>query len=82
MYRVPAADLPPWLLQERRALGGRIRTAREARGWTQPRLAERAEISRDSVYRTELGTRAASIDILLRIARALDVPLGHLTDGP
>jgi transcriptional regulator with XRE-family HTH domain len=47
-------------------------------GMSQERLAEAADISRDSVYRTELGTHSASLDVLLLIAHALRVPLVRL----
>ncbi|MEU3962940.1 helix-turn-helix transcriptional regulator [Streptomyces buecherae] len=64
--------------QTRRRVGARIRGLREERGWSQEHLAERAGISRQTMYRTELATHAATIDMLAHIADALGVPLADL----
>jgi transcriptional regulator with XRE-family HTH domain len=76
------SDLPDWVVAQRRRIGARVRALRAARGLSQERLAELAEVSRKSVYRTELATHAASIDVLIRVARALGVPLRELFDPP
>ncbi|MFB7285415.1 helix-turn-helix transcriptional regulator [Actinacidiphila glaucinigra] len=59
-------------------MGHRIRDLREAAELTQEQLAHRAEISRDSVLRTENATHSPSFDHLARIARALGVPVVSL----
>ncbi len=66
------------MLEQRREIGRRIRTLRTARGYSQERLAEHAQLDRHTIYRTELGTHSASLDVLLLIARGLDVPLWRL----
>ncbi len=33
------------------------------------------------MYRVELGTHAASVDVIVKIAQALDVPPGSLDGG-
>lgn len=81
MCRVPAEPPPPWLLQERAAIGRRVRAAREERFLSQEQLAHAAGVARHTVYRTELGTHAASVDVLLRLAHALGVPLSRFTGG-
>ncbi|MFF2651451.1 helix-turn-helix transcriptional regulator [Streptomyces sp. NPDC058045] len=68
----------PWILTARRAIGNRIRAVRLHRCLTQERLAELAGLDRQTINRIEQGHAAASIDNLLRIARALDVPLRDL----
>mgnify|MGYP001599513889 CR=1 FL=1 len=75
------ADIPDWLLEERAAIGRRVRAAREDARLSQEQLAHVAGIARHTVYRTELGTHAASVDVLLRLAHALGVPLSRFTDG-
>jgi transcriptional regulator with XRE-family HTH domain len=46
---------------------------RVERGWSQEKLAEVAGLGRHTIYRTELGTHAASIDAIALIACALGV---------
>lgn len=41
-------------------------------------LAGRAGISRETMYRTELGTVSPSVDVVLKLARALGVPPDRL----
>lgn len=59
-------------------VGMRIRDAREELRLSQERLAERAELSRVTVVRIELGTQSARLDHLFRIADALGIALSHL----
>jgi transcriptional regulator with XRE-family HTH domain len=75
---VSPEPLPEWLLAQRRRTGDRIRELRIERELSQEQLAHRANVARNSVYRTELGTHAASIDLLGRLARALGVELSSL----
>ncbi|UYN98042.1 MAG: helix-turn-helix domain-containing protein [Enhydrobacter sp.] len=53
----------------------RLRDWRRKRGWSQLELAHRAEISQRHLSFLELGRAAASRDMVLRLAAALDVPL-------
>jgi len=76
--RVPALPPPPCLLQQREAIGRRIRHLRERAGLSQETLGELAGVSRWTVYRTELGTYSPRLDVLLRLARALEVPPDRL----
>ncbi|WP_053799734.1 helix-turn-helix domain-containing protein, partial [Streptomyces rimosus] len=66
---MPPQDHPTWLLDERRALGDRIRERRMRQNLTQERLAERAGVSRDTVQRIERGTSDPRYSQLARIAR-------------
>lgn len=75
---MPTDPLPPWVLARRREIGVRVRDLRESRGLTIDQLADRAGIDRKTVIRTELARHAVSIDYLMVIAKALDVPLSHV----
>ncbi|TBU94574.1 helix-turn-helix domain-containing protein [Stutzerimonas kirkiae] len=57
------------------ALGKRIKAFREAKGWTQARLAETLGCEPMTVSRYERGSYAPSIEALQEIALALGHPL-------
>jgi transcriptional regulator with XRE-family HTH domain len=78
-----SSDPPPeWLLEQERRIGRRIRDVRVWRGLSQEKLAERAGISRYTVYRLELAQASPPIAHLLRIAHALDVHPTVLLEDP
>jgi transcriptional regulator with XRE-family HTH domain len=60
------------------ALGDRIRTLRQARGWTQERLAELANLDRSYIAGIELGGRNPSLKTLDRLAAAFHVGIADL----
>jgi transcriptional regulator with XRE-family HTH domain len=70
--------MPEWVPSARRAIGDRIRATRTGRKLTQETLGELAGLDRKTINRIEQGTHATSIDHLLLIADALDVPLADL----
>ena len=47
-------------------IADQIRSIRESKGWSQEEFADRADISRSTLYRIETGN-AFPIDVLLRI---------------
>jgi len=59
-------------------LGGRIRSLRQRRGWTQLRLAEEVGLHRSFIADVERGSRNISILNLLHIATALGISLAEL----
>jgi transcriptional regulator with XRE-family HTH domain len=64
-------------------VGQRIRTIREARGWTQGELATRLQRTQTAVSYWESGRRSLSLDDLVDIARVLGVASSELLpDGP
>lgn len=63
----PADD--PRLLR----FGARIRTLREARGWSQEAFADRAGVHRTYVGSVERGERNVSLKNIYALAGALDV---------
>jgi transcriptional regulator with XRE-family HTH domain len=59
----------------------RIRSLRQAQGWSLDALAERSNLSPSTISRIETGKRAISLDVLLPLARALQVDLESLLEG-
>jgi transcriptional regulator with XRE-family HTH domain len=54
---------------------------REARNWTQERLAEHAELDRSYIAGIEAGLRNPSIESIWRVSKALGVTLSTLLEG-
>ncbi len=65
----------------RRRVGRNIKTLREAKGWSQEELADQAGLHRTYVSGVERAIRNPTLTVLDRLARALTVPIGKLTDG-
>src|SRR5438067_506231 len=59
-------------------LGQKIRTAREAHGWTQAELASRAQVAQAYLSYLEQDQREPSLTIAARIARELGLALDDL----
>jgi transcriptional regulator with XRE-family HTH domain len=63
-----------------KAFGKRLRTIRLERGLTQEQLAERASVHPTFISNVERGYSAPTLVTLVRLARALGVKPGDLTD--
>ena len=61
-----------------KALGQRIRRARQNKKMTQDKLAEACGLSTAHIGHIERGTRIPSVDTLFHIAYVLDVSVDHL----
>jgi transcriptional regulator with XRE-family HTH domain len=61
-----------------RKFAKRLRQLRLDRGLTQERLAERADLSADSVRRLEAAGFSPTLRVLDQLSRALEVPLPDL----
>jgi transcriptional regulator with XRE-family HTH domain len=59
-----------------KALGAKVRKFREQAGLSQTELGEKLGVSYQQVQKYERGVSRMSVDTLLRLARALDRPLG------
>ncbi len=59
-------------------LAENIRTFRKERKMTQEQLAEAVSSSREHIARAEAGDRGISLELLVGIANALDVPITEL----
>ena len=55
-----------------------IRSERERRGWTQAVLAERLEVSRQTIVALETGKYDPSLPLAFRISRLFDKPIEGL----
>lgn len=62
----------------RAAFGARVRELRNERGWSQEDFGHRANLDRTYVSGIERGTRNPTLDIIHRLAQALDVPAADL----
>lgn len=62
----------------RRVFGARVADLRREHGLTQEQLAERTDIHRSYLAAVETGVRNPTLDVVVRIARGLDVPLARL----
>lgn len=65
---------------EKRSLGSRIRATRAEQGISQRQLALMTDISRSHLWKIETGAADVGIDVLIRIARALDVQVRELIE--
>ena len=65
-------------------MNNRLRELRDARGWSQGELAERLEVSRQTVNALETGKYDPSLPLAFRIARLFDGRLEDIfmPDGP
>ena len=90
-YRVRTSDSPSevsWVTTRRsfdgpetahrRAFGDAVRRNRRERGWTQEELAERADIHRSYLAALESGARNPTLDVIVRVANALHLPVAEL----
>jgi transcriptional regulator with XRE-family HTH domain len=72
---------PPAKMTDHIRIGLRVRALRRAKGLTQARLAEEADKSLDAISSLERGKYRSTVETLLGVARALDVPVSALLDG-
>jgi putative transcriptional regulator len=56
----------------------RLRELREARGWSQGALAERLEVSRQTINALETGKYDPSLPLAFRIARMFGEPIERI----
>jgi putative transcriptional regulator len=56
-------------------MNNRLRALRESRGWTQGGLADRLDVSRQTVNALETGRYDPSLPLAFRIARLFDQPI-------
>ena len=57
--------------KHRRFLGEAVRAARKRAGFSQEKLAEKADLSTVFISRIERGVESPSVDNLVKVARAL-----------
>ena len=64
--------------EEYKKLGLNIAYYRKARDLSQMQLADKIDISRTHMSRIENNDCAVSLDVIFRIAKALDIPVSKL----
>ena len=62
-------------------IGRNVKARREALKLSQEEFADRAKLHRTYVSGVERGVRNPTITVLEKFAKALDVPIGALTDS-
>ena len=60
------------------AFGQHLRRLREARGWSMQALADVADVSKPTIYRIETARYSVTLDVLVSLAQALELPLAEL----
>lgn len=65
-------------LREKKALGLRVRSLRQERGWTLEKAAERMQLELSHLQRVEAAALNVTLVTLVRIADGLDVPVSTL----
>ena len=59
-------------------MNNRVRELREGKGWSQGELAERLDVSRQTVNAIETGKYDPSLPLAFRISRAFRLPLEEI----
>ncbi|MYU05136.1 helix-turn-helix domain-containing protein [Streptomyces sp. SID8366] len=77
-----SVDQSPTIAQALSEVGPRLKRLRTLRGVTLAALAEATGISKSTLSRLEAGQRRPSLEILLPIAQAHQVPLDELVGAP
>ena len=78
----PPGSVEPALDRVLDAVGPRLRALRQERGSTLAQLSESTGISVSTLSRLESGQRRPTLELLLLLARAHQVPLDELVDAP
>lgn len=66
--------------KDRKLLGEGIRRYRKVAGLTQERLAEKVDLNPVYMGQIERGYKVPTVDVLLRVAKALNVRLRDIVD--
>lgn len=64
----------------RARLSGNMRRLRQLKDWSQEELAHQSKLHRTYISDLERGARNPTIEVVDKIAIALDVPCGELLD--
>jgi len=67
--------------KHRRLLGETVRAKRKEAGFSQEKLAEKADLSTVFISRIERGRESPTMDNLVKVARALGVRVRDLVEG-
>jgi len=68
------------LMKEKVLMGRRIQELRKARGYSQEKIADKADISPTYLSRIECGKENPTLDMLIKLSRALGVEMWEMFD--
>jgi transcriptional regulator with XRE-family HTH domain len=69
------------ILPHRKLIGDAIRRFRKEKSLTQEELAEQAELNAKYLGEIERGEKIISIEALMRVAKAIRIPVGEFLRG-
>jgi transcriptional regulator with XRE-family HTH domain len=69
------------ILRHRKLIGDAIRVSRKEAGFTQEKLAEAVELNPKYIGEIERGEKIISIEALLRVAKAVKIPVRDFFRG-
>jgi transcriptional regulator with XRE-family HTH domain len=67
-------------MDEKRQLGRRLKELRKQRGISQEKFSEKADVSPQYLSRIESGTENPTLDMLIKLSRALEVEMWEMFD--
>ncbi|GIS81805.1 MAG: hypothetical protein CM1200mP15_04370 [Dehalococcoidia bacterium] len=59
-------------------MGSRVQDLRKGRSWNQEQLAQASSLDRTYISAVENGKQNLTIGVVLKLAEALEVPIGQL----
>jgi len=65
-----------------RLFGNNVKKNREAKNWSQDLLSDKSSLHRTYISGIERGIRNPTIEIVERLASALDIPVSELFKDP
>jgi len=65
-------------MQERELFGRNVRRIRESKGWSQDMLSEKSGLHRTYISGIERGARNPTIEVVFKIAKALEIKTSSL----
>ncbi|MGV3504655.1 MAG: helix-turn-helix domain-containing protein [Adhaeribacter sp.] len=65
-----------------KSFGAHLRKLRMERNWSQQELADTANLAKTTVQRIENARFIVSLDVLISLSEALQIPLRELVDFP
>ncbi len=67
-------------METKKLLGARLKELRWSKGLSQEQLAEKADINSKYLSRMERGTENPTLDMLIKLSRALEVDMWEMFD--
>ena len=65
-----------------KSFGRHLRTIREAHSLSLKELGDKANVDKSTLYRIEVGIASPNLDLLISVARALNIQMHELMQNP